>query len=231
MAFFFALNEQVGHRFTFMAALYLGQVFDVLKLVTNKERKGFIKDSQLITALQTGCWNYFQRQLMKYRAGLEIPYPLRPFKKTASLVIAAGVSTIPADFIKEIAFLFPISSGSTAPNTGEWLSMERFNERNNSAILAPSLNDPIAKIEGLTITSAPSGSVPMNLSYIRRPVDFVYAVTNDADGHGTTYSAAGSTDMEYSQECYPDIIREALMILGVKAQDQAVLQLGATIKE
>lgn len=224
-----------------MAALYLGQVFDVLKLVTNKERKGYVKDSQIITALRIGAWTYFERQLLKYRVGgvlqgtysaaqvgFEIPSTLRPFKKTASVVIAAGVGALPSDFIKEVSFTFP---SGTAPNGGEFLTITEFNDRLASILLAPTVNDPIGKIEGSTVIVAPVGSTPINLNYIRRPIDFVYATTTDADGHGTTYNAATSTDMEFSQECYPDIIKEAMIILGVKTQDQPLMQLGGSAKE
>lgn len=221
-----------------MAALYLGQVVDVIKLATNKERKGFIKDSQIVTALRIGSWNYFQKQLEKYRAGEEVPSTLRPFKKSAlsSLAIStyadssAAFAFVP-DLIKEISFIFPASSGSTAPNTGQFLSQSEWDDRRSSSLFPPTLNDPIAKMEQTGIYVLPNVGVQIVISYIRRPVDFVYATTVDADGHGTTYNAAASTDMEFSQECYPDIIKEALIVLGIKNQDQQVIQFGASVKD
>jgi hypothetical protein len=183
----------------------------------------------LVTALRIGCWNYYQKELIKYRAGDEIPSTLRPFKKTVSVTMASGVGTLPSDFIKEISFTVPAAA---TPNGGEFLTEAAFNERSISLLITPTTNDPVAKVEGNTITVAPSTlSTPINLNYLRRPVDFVYATTIDADNKGTTYASGTSTDMEFSQECYPDIIKEALVILGVKAQDQAVVALSQTEAE
>jgi hypothetical protein len=218
-----------------MAALYLGQVFDVLKLATNKERKGFIKDSQIITALKIGAWNYFQKELQKYRAGEEIPSPLRPFKKTASVTMAAGSGitpasgTLPSDFIKEISFAIPAAA---TPNDGEFLTESSFNDRLTSLLLLQTTSEPIAKIEGNTLFVSPvTLATPVNLQYVSRPIDFVYATTVDSDNKGTTYAAGSSTDLPFSQECYPDIIKEALIWLGIKAQDQAVMAISQTETE
>ncbi len=225
MAFLFSVKPTVGLYIYSMAALYLGQVFDVIKLVLNKERKGFVKDSQMITAVRIGSWNYFQKELIKYRAGGEIPSTLRPFKKTVTVSLTAGVGAIPSDFIKEVSFT---AAGASAPDGGEFLTETSYNERLASLLMPPSLNDPVAKVEGASITVAPTAATSISMQYIRRPADFVYATTVDADAKGTTYSASTSTDMEFSQECYPDIIKEALIWLGVKGQDQAVMALSST---
>jgi hypothetical protein len=208
-----------------MPAVYLGQVFDTIKLVLNKERKGSVRDAQIVTALRIGSLNYFGRQLMEYRAGAEVPSTLRQQKFTAPVAIAAGVGPLPADFAKEVSFVM----ADPDARDGEFLSAAEFSNRLKSLLLPPSPADPIGKVEGNQVLIAPTANII--LTYIKKPVEFVYVQTIDADGRGTTPNLATSTDLDFPQECLPDIIKEALMFLGVKQQDNDVIELGATAKE
>lgn len=210
-----------------MPAAYLQQVIDTVKLVLNKERKGSIKDSQILTALRIGQWNFYDRQLMILRSGGEIPSSLRSFEKTASVTITAGVGATPTDFVKEISFT---SATGATKFEGEFLPTPEYDDRLRSAILIPTLNDPIAKIEGTVITVNPTDT-SINLTYLRKPIDPVLTQTIDADGRGTTVNLATSTDLDFPQEYYPDIIKESLVWIGIKQQDQEVTQLGTSVKQ
>lgn len=71
-------------------------IFQSIRMVLNKERRGFVKTSQIVYAMKIGIQNYFVKNLNEYRATGIIPDPIRPMVKTATVTLTNGSGTLPA---------------------------------------------------------------------------------------------------------------------------------------
>jgi hypothetical protein len=199
-------------------------IYQGIRLTLNKERKGFVKTSQITTAVKLGINNYFVKNVNEYLATGIIPEPIRPMVKTYPVTITNGLGSLPSGFEKEVSFTIPGINNYA----GDFLSHDEFMDRRNSSIVAPTEDDPIAEIIGNTLRVEPSNATTLELIYIGKPIEIVYAETLDGDSRGTTFDAAGSTDTDFTISNVADIMKEALIYLGVKQQDQPATQIGTT---
>lgn len=199
-------------------------IYQGIRLTLNKERKGFVKTSQITTAVKLGINNYFVKNVNEYLATGIIPEPIRPMVKTYPVTITNGLGSLPSGFEKEVSFTIPGINNYA----GDFLSHDEFMDRRNSSIVAPTEDDPIAEIIGNTLRVEPSNITTLELIYIGKPIEIVYAETLDGDSRGTTFDAAGSTDTDFTISNVADIMKEALIYLGVKQQDQPATQIGTT---
>lgn len=199
-------------------------IYQGIRLTLNKERKGFVKTSQITTAVKLGINNYFVKNINEYLATGIIPEPIRPMVKTYPVTITNGLGSLPSGFEKEVSFTIPGINNYA----GDFLSHDEFMDRRNSSIVAPTEDDPIAEIIGNTLRVEPSNITTLELIYIGKPIEIVYAETLDGDSRGTTFDAAGSTDTDFTISNVADIMKEALIYLGVKQQDQPATQIGTT---
>jgi hypothetical protein len=194
-------------------------VFDTITLILNKNRRGFVKTSQKVTAVTAAMYDYFAFEVEQYRKTGFTPAAVKKFVKPATLTLTNGMANLPTDFVQEVTF--ETSCGSQ----GVFLTPEEFKDRVHSSILDPDQQNPIAKIENDKIVVAPDEFTDVSLIYFRIPNEFVYAVTVSGDGRSETFDEGSSTDMEFSLEDSGDIIRRALLYLGVAFQNQEALQL------
>lgn len=199
-------------------------IFQAIRMILNKERKGFVKTSQIVYAMKLGIQNYFVKNLDEYRASGIIPDAIRPMVKIATVTLTNGSGSVPTGFEKEVSFTVPGINNFA----GDFLPNDEFRDRRNSVIVGPTQDDPIAEIIGNTVRVEPSDTASIELIYIGKPIDIVYAETIDGDGRGSTFNSGGSTDTDFTISNVPDLVKEALVYLGVKQQDQPAAQLGTT---
>lgn len=194
-------------------------IFDTITLILNKNRRGFVKTSQKITAVTAAMYDFYTSQVELYRKTGFIPSAVKKFVKPATLILTTGSANLPTDFSQEVTF--ETSCGSQ----GVFLTPEEFRDRVNSSILDPDQQNPIAKIENDKIVVLPDEFTDVSLIYFRLPNPFVYATTVSGDSRSEVFDESSSTDMEFSLEDSGEIIRRALLYLGVAFQNQEALQL------
>jgi hypothetical protein len=202
--------------------MVIEHIFSGIRLVLNKKRKGFIKTSEITTAVKMAVNDLYNFELDLYRKTGTISSKIKRFVKTDSVTITTGEGDLPTDFVKEVNFL------TNSGKEGTFVTPEEFNDRTSSLILQPDEDDPIAKIQDNKIIVAPSDLPSVDLIYFRAPVDFLYDTTVDGDSRGESFDEAGSTDVEFDVVVSGDIIRRALLYLGVGFQNEGAAQVGST---
>lgn len=205
--------------------MVIEHIFDTIALILNKNRRGFVKTSQKITAVKQAMYDFFTSEVNVYRNTGVIRASVKPFVKTVDIILVDGNGNLPSDFAQEIVF------ESSCGSEGTFLTQEEFKDREKSTILAPDQQNPIGKIENSKIFVQPDEFTGVSLVYIREPVDFVYATTTAVDGRSISFDVGASTDIEFGIEDSGEIIRIALLYLGVAFQNKEAMELAiASIK-
>jgi hypothetical protein len=205
--------------------MVIEHIFDTIALILNKNRRGFVKTSQKITAVKQAMYDFFTSEVNVYRKTGVLTASVKPFVKTIEIILVDGNGNLPPDFAQEVVF------ETSCGNEGTFLTQEEFKDREKSTILAPEQQNPIAKLENSKIFLQPDEFTGLNLVYIRTPVDFVYATTVDVSGRSVSFDEASSTDIEFGVEDSGEIIRIALLYLGVAFQNKEAMELAiASIK-
>lgn len=199
--------------------MIIEHIFDTITLILNKNRRGFVKTSQKVTAVTAAMYDFYNSEVEVYRKSRVIPASVKRFVKTTQLFLTNGASSLPAEFTQEITF------ETNCGSQGTFLTQEEYRDRVNSSILDPDQQNPIAKIENNTIIVLPDEFTTVNLVHFRIPLPFVYATTLSGDSRSETFNAGASTDIEFGYEDTGEIIRRALLYLGVAFQNNEALQI------
>lgn len=203
----------------------VGIIYENIEMVLRKEKRGSLKLSQIQTAIRIGIINYFNRQLQLFRMSGEITTPLRPLITSESVEIINSVGALPAGFTKEVSFYVPASNS----NPAGIYKRDKFEEEKNSVIMPPTETDPIGTLQGGTIVVRPQSIEEIILTFIKRPQDIVIGYSVSDDQRSLSYNDASTTDTEFSPEYASDLIKEALMYLGVPTQDEGAISLAQTV--
>ena len=199
--------------------MVIEQIFDTINLVLNKQRRGFVKTSQKITAVTAAMYDFFRSEAEFYRKTGVLPASLKEFVKPVELVVTDGIANLPTDFAQEV------SLETDCGSQGVFLSPEEYYDRLQSSILDPDQANPIAKCINGKLYIAPDEFTTITLTYLRTPSEFTYATTVAGDGRSETFNEAGSVDIEYGMEFSNEIARRALAYLGVAFQNAEAFQL------
>jgi hypothetical protein len=200
--------------------MVIQHIFDTITLILNKNRKGFVKTSQKNIAVRAAMFGFFLQEVEIYRKTGVINASVKPMVKTTNIILTSGLGNLPSNFSQEISF------ETSCGKEGTLLTPEEYMDRKNSSILAPDQENPIAKIENKKIYIQPDEFIAIDLVHFREPAEFVYATTLAGDGRSETFNPAGSTDIEFGYEESEEIIKRALVYLGVAFQNNEAFQLG-----
>jgi hypothetical protein len=200
--------------------MVIEHIFDSIRLVLNKDRRGFVKTSKIATAVRMAMYDIFNEELEIYRQTGIISSKIKQFTKTASVVLTDGNATLPTDFIREINFF------TNEGNEGVFLDQEEYRDRANSVILTPDETYPIGIIKSGKVYVKPSSFPAIKLDYFRIPNEFVYATTVSNDERSEVFDPTSSTDIEFDYAMSGDIIRRALLYLGAGYQNPEAAQIG-----
>lgn len=199
--------------------MVIEHIFDTITLILNKNRRGFVKTSQKITAVKAAMYDFFNAECEVYRKLGFIPASIKKFSKPAVLTLTNGLANLPTDFAQEITF------ETSCGNQGAFFTQEEFQDRIHSTILDPQQENPIGKIENNKIVIMPDEFTDITLIYFRVPNEFVYAITVSGDGRSDSFNIGASTDIEFTIDHSFEIIRRALLYLGVAFQNDEALKL------
>lgn len=173
---------------------------------------------------------------------------LRPYMASPKLLTldANGSAALPDDYLHPTGFFATYQSITSITNdsidcgfgakkvmtTTESiqpiiiLNVDTFGLRLGSASIPPTLQYPIAKFEGKTVTVAPKNTYKPTLSYLRNPLGAVYNFTKDASGD-PVYNPTGSRDWEAPADCHLELIIKMLSYVGVHVRDNVVSEYSA----
>lgn len=202
--------------------MLIDEIFQEIRLVFRKQRKGTLQDSEITTAVTLACKELYGELLEKLREGKSFPSSLDPFRVTAALNFASA-STIahPIDMSEIVS----LSQTAEPKRIGIIYSDDVWEDTVNSSLLEG--EDTFARKSGANIISNQT-LTDTTIGYIKLPTSwFVYATDVDGDGRGTTFNGGNSTDLEFKTADAPRLQAKAMLTLGLSLQDQASIQVGA----
>lgn len=199
--------------------MVIEHIYDIVSMVLNKDRRGFVKKAQKLLAIKQAMYDYFNAEVEIYRKHGVIPASVKRFVKPAVLPLVNGSAALPADFSQDVTGETSCGRELTILRPEEWM------DRMHSEILAPDQENPIAKMEDDKIFVQPDEFTEINLTYFRLPNEFVFATTVAGDGRSEVFTSVGSTDIEFGIDCSKEIIRRALVVLGVSFQNREAFEL------
>lgn len=191
----------------------------MVSLILNKDRRGFVKKAQKAIAIKQAMYDYFNAEVEVYRKIGVIPASVKKFVTTDEIALTDGSANLPSDFSQDITGETSCGRELTIITPEEW------GDRMRSEILGPDQENPIAKIEDGKIYVQPDEFTAINLTYFRRPNEFIYNTTIAGDGRSESFDSGTSTDIEFEIEHTKEIIRRALVTLGVSFQNREAFEL------
>jgi hypothetical protein len=152
--------------------MVIEHIFKAIRLILNKDRRGFVKNSQIDTAVRMAIYDFVNDYVKIYSETGVISSEIKRLLKTSSLTLASGSATLPTDFIKEVNFV------TNDGFEGDFVTAEEYQDRESSYILKPDETEPIGLIKDNKVFTSPNSLHSIEFTYIKSPVEFVY-VTND----------------------------------------------------
>lgn len=160
---------------------------------------------------------------------------IRPYKKSILLTPVNGKAQLPADYLHPIAFFANNYETTVTPsesldrcytttNTAstttttlvsvQLLEDDEFGFRVGSVTRKPTLEYPIAKMDGNTITFAPNNTLQPTLYYIKKPIGATFGYTLDADGNAI-YDPTTSKSWEAPDDCHNELVEMICQYVGI----------------
>lgn len=206
-----------------------GIIYKTIQQTLRKNRQGTLRVSEVETAINIGIYNFFEKQLRLFRISGFIPAPLEPLVTETTLTfdieVDKGKLPLPEMFAKEVAFY--IRGNNATP--GRFLNVSDFIDHQSSQILRPNDENPIATVAGGSFSVYPTDIPEVQFIYIKRPIQVDIATLQSS--RSLEYNEAATIDTDIRAEYAPDIIKEALMFLGIQEQNPGAVELGSTVNQ
>jgi len=165
---------------------------------------------------------------------------IRPYKKSITYTtLTNGTAQLPDDFLHPIALFATNYRTTIVPQTESMdrgrptstvvstttsekvtlflLEDDEFGDRQASVTRQPTLEYPIAKMDGNTFIVAPSTTLLPVLHYIKKPNGAVFGYTLDSDGNAI-YDPATSKDWEAPADCHNELVEMICQYVGIHIQ-------------
>jgi hypothetical protein len=206
-------------------AILIKDAHDFIRSIIKKNKGGFVSPGDIDIAINRGVSDWMSAVIYKYKRTGKFDYDHLFVKKKAYTVTSStGTQAISATDYTEALTVY-MKGTDQVVREGTIYSWDEFLEIQNSSILAPEPNFPVATIflsesNVPTIQFAPvpvSGSYEYTLMYMRKPTKAVYNYTT-SNGN-ITYNATGSIDIDIDDRYFSDIATRALMYLGISLKD------------
>lgn len=214
-----------------MANIAIKDAHDFIRSIIKKNKGGFVSPGDIDIAINRSVSDWMNAALYKYQTTKKFDYDhLLVRKKVFTVASTTSVQSIAQDDYVQALTIY-LKDGTNV-NEGRMYDWDRFLEVKNSAIIPPSISEPIATVFVAEESSVnvpkvefapvpPSGTTyEYTLVYMRRPKKGVYAY--DTSNGNFTYKLSGSVDIDIDERYFSDIMTRALMYLGVSLKDADV---------
>jgi hypothetical protein len=216
-------------------------IWNLVDDITRKELRGnIIGGNQRNRLLKMANTQHFNNLLNEYEVNQEITDSLQVFKTTktgAELTPASNDSygyylTLPTDYARFGELGYKYSGNPSNYKVVELLTDDEWHIRRGSIIKRPTRKYPIATIRGDKIYYAPDANDDedalqtsyLELIYLKRPTEPVYATTYNSTTDDYTYDSGSSTELEWNDEDKMKIVGIILTYAGVKLSEGDIYQ-------
>jgi len=215
-------------------AILIEDLHDFIRGTIKKNYGGFVSPNDIDRAINRAQFDLFDQLVKNYKKTELFDYD-HIFLKQSNFSITnsdngvKSLSSIDSSFIEAITFYYKDSSNNL--HEGNLMKWDSFIDRKNSSIVPPVINTstsdfkPIATIYDGQIEVAPrpsSGTYNFVLLYFKKPTNGVYGYT---ESNGViTQNQGTSTDLDWDQRSFSDIVNRALTYLGFPIKDAEIIQ-------
>ena len=215
-------------------AILIEDLHDFIRGTIKKNYGGFVSPNDIDRAINRAQFDLFDQLVKNYKKTELFDYD-HIFLKQSNFSITnsdngvKSLSSIDSSFIEAITFYYKDSSNNL--HEGNLMKWDSFIDRKNSTIVPPIINTatseykPIATIYDGKIQVAPrpsSGTYNFVLLYFKKPTNGVYGYT---ESNGViTQNQGTSTDLDWDQRSFSDIVNRALTYLGFPIKDAEIIQ-------
>ena len=215
-------------------AILIEDLHDFIRGTIKKNYGGFVSPNDIDRAINRAQFDLFDQLVKNYKKTELFDYDHIFLKQTNFTLTSSDngektLSSIDANFIEAITFYYKDSSNNL--HEGNLMKWDSFIDRKNSSIVPPVINTatseykPIATIYDGKIQVAPrpsSGTYNFVLLYFKKPTNGVYGYT---ESNGViTQNQGTSTDLDWDQRSFSDIVNRALTYLGFPIKDAEIIQ-------
>lgn len=215
-------------------AILIEDLHDFIRGTIKKNYGGFVSPNDIDRAINRAQFDLFDQLVKNYKKTELFDYDHIFLKQTNFTLTSSDngektLSSIDANFIEAITFYYKDSSNNL--HEGNLMKWDSFIDRKNSSIVPPIINTatseykPIATIYDGKIQVAPrpsSGTYNFVLLYFKKPTNGVYGYT---ESNGViTQNQSTSTDLDWDERSFSDIVNRALTYLGFPIKDAEIIQ-------
>jgi len=215
-------------------AILIEDLHDFIRGTIKKNYGGFVSPNDIDRAINRAQFDLFDQLVKNYKKTELFDYDHIFLKQTNFTLTSSDngektLSSIDANFIEAITFYYKDSSNNL--HEGNLMKWDSFIDRKNSSIVPPIINTatseykPIATIYDGKIQVAPrpsSGTYNFVLLYFKKPTNGVYGYT---ESNGViTQNQGTSTDLDWDERSFSDIVNRALTYLGFPIKDAEIIQ-------
>jgi len=198
----------------------INDIYNFYRDLVRKERGVFITIPQFNSYMDVGQLDALNEYFQSYAENQTIHDALRPFRVYYQFTSASdGTVTFPSDYIHMIGPAFTVTGSTlneiTPANEDEWVGVV------GSQLRPVSTSAPISRQIDGGFVIVPQTTQTGFFSYLRRPDTPFLAVTQV--GRTVTYDAAGSTQLEWTDNYINNIIAKALRYASVYMDEKGVL--------
>lgn len=201
----------------------LQDLFDETRLAFRKQRRGYLKDSEIGTAVKYACKEFYNDLLREYRNSRQIPNSLDPFRVSETANFSASTTFAVSGFTAPFGELISATQATEPKRIGIIYTDDEWADVVNSSLL--DAEDTFMRVNGSDLESNQTLST-VEVSFIQRPTSwFAFTSTPDGDGRGTTLTAI--TEPLFKEDDSSKILAKVFVFLGLSLQDQGAVQIGA----
>lgn len=197
----------------------INDLYNLYRYVLRKERGVFVTITQFNANMDAGQTDAFLEYFKGYGANQEIHDALRVFKVYQPFTsTSSGFVTYPSDYYHLLGNPFTVA-GSTV-NTLKFVNEDELSFALTSQLRAVTNAYPIAVDTATGFSIYPQQTQTGAYFYLRRPATPNLDYTQV--GRVVTYNAAGSTQLEWEEVYWNNILAKALRYAGVNMDEKGI---------
>lgn len=212
--------------------MYIERIFSFINSVKNQGQNKYFTPNEVMNAFNEASISLFREKIKVYGIDKLNGDYFKNFEEESGPLELTGTTVKTCDLPSGYAYgtdFVAIAASLEAPvyllNDSEW------NERKRSALLPAESEYPIGRIKRNKLEILPITCTHALISYIRYPVDAVYAYNLSADNRSYVFSESGSVDTDWPPIAHGELIAKTCRILGVALHDTWLVQYEALLKQ
>lgn len=197
----------------------INDLYNLFRDICRKERGIYITIPQFNSYMDSGQMDAFMEYFKGYGENQQIHDALRVFKVYQPYTsTSAGFVTYPSDYLHLLGNPFTVAGSSV--NTVKFVNEDELSFALTSQLRAVSNSYPIAVDTSTGFSIYPQSTQVGAYFYLKRPATPNLAYTQV--GRVITYDSAGSTQLEWEEIFWNNILAKALRCAGVYMEEKGV---------